>query len=142
LLVEPPVLMATLQQGLKNRATFITQKFLDLSEVAALNEKVIVNCTGYGAGKLFQDSLMKPLKGQLVFLEPPQLNLKYLFSGVMNCYVFPRSDAVIVGGSQQAVDNDCPDPGICKQIVDFARNVFDGAAVVEAELPEWVIGNK
>jgi len=26
--------------------------------------------------------------------------------------------------------------------VDFARNVFDGRAVVAAELPEWVIGNK
>ena len=142
LLVEPPVLMATLQQGLTNRATFITQNFLDLSEVAALSENVIVNCTGYGAGKLFNDNLMKPLKGQLVFLEPPQLNLKYLFSGAMNCYVFPRSDAVIVGGSQQAIDDTTPCPAICNQIVDFARNLFDGAAVVAADLPDWVIGNK
>jgi D-amino-acid oxidase len=142
LLVEPPILMARLQQDLTSRATFVTQKFVRLSEVATLREKVIVNCTGYGAGKLFQDNLMKPLKGQLVFLKPPQPNLKYLFSGTLNCYVFPRSDAVIVGGSQQPVDDDTPDPAICKQIVDFAKNVFDGREVVAAELPEWAIGNK
>jgi len=141
LLVEPPTLMARLQQDLSRRATFVTRKFLHVSEVAALSEKVIVNCTGYGAGQLFQDHLMKPLKGQLVFLKP-QRNLKYLFSGATNCYVFPRSDAVIVGGSQQPVDDEKPNPCICKQIVDFARNVFDGRAVVAAELPEWVIGNK
>jgi hypothetical protein len=45
---------------------------------------------------------------------------------------------VIVGGSQQPVDDEKPCPGI----VDFARNVFAGRAVVAAELPEWVIGNK
>jgi glycine/D-amino acid oxidase-like deaminating enzyme len=141
LLVEPPILMTKLQQDLKTRVTFVRRKFLHLSELTGLREKVIVNCTGFGAGDLFQDIRMKPLKGQLVFLKP-QPNLKYLFSGTGNCYVFPRSDAVIVGGSQQPVDNDTPDPGICKHIVDFAKNVFDGKHVIAAELPEWVIGNK
>jgi D-amino-acid oxidase len=142
LLVEPPTLMARLQQDLQGRATFKTRKFRHLSEVAALQEKVIVNCTGFGAGALFHDTLMKPLKGQLVFLKPPQPNLGYLFSGAGNCYVFPRTDAVVVGGSQQVTADDTPEPGICRQIVDFARNVFDGRDIVAAELPEWAIGNK
>jgi glycine/D-amino acid oxidase-like deaminating enzyme len=139
LLVEPPILMTRLQRDLATRTT--SRKFLHLSELAALRERVIVNCTGFGAGALFQDNLMKPLKGQLVFLKP-QPNLKYLFSGTGNCYVFPRSDAMIVGGSQQPIDNDTPDLSICKHIVDFAKNVFDGRAIVAAELPEWAIGNK
>jgi D-amino-acid oxidase len=141
LLVEPPILMARLQQDLEAHITFIKRKFLHLSELADLKEKVIVNCTGFGAGALFQDCRMKPLKGQLVFLKP-QPNLKYLFSGTGNCYVFPRTDTVVVGGSQEPVNDNTPDPSICKHIVDFAKQVFDGRAVVAAELPEWAIGNK
>jgi glycine/D-amino acid oxidase-like deaminating enzyme len=142
LLVEPPILMRRLQHDLAARVTFIMKKFQHVNDVATLSEKVIVNCTGYGAGKLFQDNLMKPLKGQVVFLMPPQQNLKYLFSGTGNCYVFPRSDTVIVGGSQKAVDDDTPDPRVCKDIIDFAKNVFDGTEIVAAELPDWAIGNK
>jgi hypothetical protein len=61
------LLLARIQQDLATRVTFVTRKFLDLTELAALKEKVIVNCTGFGSGALFQDSLMKPLKGETRF---------------------------------------------------------------------------
>jgi D-amino-acid oxidase len=76
LLVEPPTLMAKLQQGLANRATFITRKFLHLSEVAALSEKVIVNCTGYGAGKLFNDNPQGTARFSRAGAAEPQIPLQ------------------------------------------------------------------
>jgi D-amino-acid oxidase len=64
---------------------------------------------------------MVPIKGQLVFLKP-QHNLNYLFSG--GGYVFPRNDAVVVGGSQDYVDDAKPDPVECKDTVAHVKAVF------------------
>jgi glycine/D-amino acid oxidase-like deaminating enzyme len=136
LLVEPPLLMTKLQSDLENRVTFVQRKFSDLRDILALEEKLIVNCTGLGAGKLFNDRLVHPLKGQLVFLKP-QTNLKYLFSG-SHCYVFPRADAVVVGGSQQSTDDDTPDLGLCKKILQNAKNVFAGNVSIEA-FEDWML---
>jgi hypothetical protein len=36
----------------------------------ALAEPVVVNCAGLGAGALFGDSEIEPVRGQLVFLQP------------------------------------------------------------------------
>jgi glycine/D-amino acid oxidase-like deaminating enzyme len=140
LLVEPPILMSRLQADLESRITFVKRKFSTINEVLSLKEKVIVNCTGVGAGRLFNDPLVKPLKGQLVFLKPKP-NLNYLFSG-SHSYVFPRTDAVVVGGSQEWIDNNIPDPAQCKRIVAHAKDVFDGKTFLAADLEDWMIRNK
>ena len=128
--------MARLQADLESRVTFVTHKFTDITDVLALNENLIVNCTALGAGALFSDPLVRPLKGQLVFLKT-QPNLNYLFSG-SHCYVFPRADAVVVGGSQQPLEDDTPDPALCKKILEHAKNVFGGKAFIEA-IEDWMI---
>ena len=139
LLVEPPILLARLQQDLQARATFVTRKFMKASELAALPENVIINCTGLGSKALFADTLMAPLKGQLVFLKA-QPGLDYLYSG--DGYVFPRSDAVIVGGSQEPINNDTPDPVKCRRMVAHAKAVFEGQALLREVLPKWLLQGK
>ena len=46
------------------------RKFDTPRDVAALDEHVIVNCTGLGAKALFGDPELMPLKGQLIVLVP------------------------------------------------------------------------
>ena len=79
---------------------FIQKEFLHIAEVTALEENLIVNCTGLGARDIWQDSLVKPVKGQLVIL-PPQPRLQYLYSGLG--YLFPRQDGVVVGGRKKRI---------------------------------------
>jgi D-amino-acid oxidase len=142
LLVEPPILMSKMQRDLEAAGVvFIKRKFQSATELANLKEATIVNCTGLGGGKLFdEEHMMDPIKGQLVFLKP-QPNLKYLFSG--KGYVFPRADAVIVGGSHDhGVDDDKPDPTTCKNMVEIMKGIFDGTPSIAEDAPAWLVQGK
>lgn len=141
LLAEPPILMPKLQADLAAAGiVFVKRKFHSPSEFAALKESVIVNCTGLGARDLFDDRLMAPITGQLVFLKA-QRNLDYVYSG--HGYIFPRSDAVVVGGTTECnVDNDIPVPTVCKNMVTHVRELFEGRSFLAAEVPEWLIRGK
>jgi len=126
LLVEPPVLMRRLQSDLAAAGVRCVRKtFKAVSDLGDLKESVIVNCTGLGSRDLFNDDLMVPIKGQLVFLRP-QTNLNYLFSG--DGHVFPRTDAVVIGGSEERGASDStPDPVVCKTMVMRIKQLFDGS---------------
>jgi D-amino-acid oxidase len=125
LLVEPPILMSKLQSDLAAAGVRCVRKtFKAVSDLGDLKESVIVNCTGLGSRDLFNDDLMVPIKGQLVFLRP-QTNLNYLFSG--DGHVFPRTDAVVIGGSEERGASDStPDAVMCKKMVMRIKQLFDG----------------
>ncbi len=79
---RPPIFLAKPQSDLAARGVQSVQKeFARAANVLALNENIIINCTGLGAGTIWQDRLVYPVKGQLVHL-PPQPNLQYLYSGL------------------------------------------------------------
>jgi D-amino-acid oxidase len=83
----------------KHGATIEVRKFPDLSSVQSLDAPLIVNCTGLGAKALFGDPELVPVKGQLTVLKPqPEVAYAYL-DGVLDFYMFSRSDGVILGGS-------------------------------------------
>jgi len=145
LLIEPPIFLARLHKDLVTAGTqFLQKEFFHVGELAALQENIIVNCTGLGARDIWQDRLVQPVKGQLVIL-PPQPELQYLYSG--HGYLFPRQDGVVVGGSEEThFSDDEPDIQMCKTILARVRRVFEGsvpALTGEAEaVPDWFIRNK
>ena len=146
LLVEPPILLAKLQGDLAAAGvTFQPSVFASANDVlGSLQETVIVNCLGLGAGKVWGDPLVKPIKGQLVLL-PPQPALKYLFSG--HGYLFPRGDSVVVGGTEEtSFADDKPDLAMCKALLGHVRDFFDGRThllgAAPTDLPPWFIRNK
>jgi len=61
-------------------------------------------------------------KAKLALL-PPQPDLTYLYS--QNGYMFPRSDAVAIGGSFEE-DDSTPgaDPACCRLLVDYLKGQF------------------
>jgi D-amino-acid oxidase len=144
LLIEPPIFLARLQKDLLTAGVqFIQKEFSRATEVIALDENIIVDCTGLGARDIWQDSLVHPVKGQLVLL-PPQPQLQYLYSG--HGYLFPRQDSVVVGGSEEtSFSDDKPDIEMCKTILARVRSVFSGSAHAltgETQPPDWFIRNK
>lgn len=71
--------------------------FADPSEIAALPERLVFNCTGLGARALFGDEELEPVRGQLAILIPqPEVDYAYT---VRQGYMFPRPDGIVLGGT-------------------------------------------
>ena len=82
-----------------------------------------MNCTGLGARQICNDPRVYPVKGQLVML-PAQPQLQYLFCSPG--YLFPRQDAVVVGGSEEKhFADDKPDLSRCRLILANVRRAFE-----------------
>lgn len=90
-----------------------TRVFHAPSELAALPQPVIVNCTGYGARVLFGDETVVPVRGQISWLTPqPEVTYGIYYGGVS---VVPRADGIVIqaaGGGDMVgygIDNETPD---------------------------------
>jgi len=122
-LIEPPVyLPALLRDVLVSGATIAARTFRGPDDLAELREPAIVDCLGLGAGEVFSDAAVEPVRGQLVHLFPE--DLPYLLSH-RGGYVFPRRDAVILGGTfEHGVSDPTPDPAACHAILERHRRFF------------------
>jgi hypothetical protein len=139
LLIQPPILMPKLFNDLTNGGVQFVIGKLTRSDLAQLPQPIIVNCTGLGARELVSDTKMRALQGQIVHL-PAQRNLNYLFSG--DGYVFPRDDCVVVGGTEDWIDNDTVNDTTCIKIVKHAKDLFDGNLFRFLTRSSWLIRGK
>jgi glycine/D-amino acid oxidase-like deaminating enzyme len=89
--------------------TIVVRKFDSAAQIAALPERLVVNCTGLGAKALFGDPDLVPLKGQLTVLVP-QPEIQYSTSGGstirsaepgLGIHMMPRADGIILGGTSE-----------------------------------------
>jgi len=83
------------------------RKFDTPRDLMALEESLIVNCTGLGAKALFGDPDLVPLKGQLVVLIP-QEDVNYATNGGVRgsqpgvfVHMMSRHDGIILGGTSE-----------------------------------------
>lgn len=73
--------------------TFVMQ---DRRDFAAINERTIINCTGYGARALLDDDSIIPVRGQTAKLIPqPELDYGFYY-GSRRVSVYPRRDGLLV----------------------------------------------
>jgi len=68
--------------------------FHDPQELADLPERIVINCTGYGARALWRDETIVPVRGQLAHLIP-QAGFDYALD-YRDVNVIPRSDGIVV----------------------------------------------
>jgi D-amino-acid oxidase len=127
LLIEPPIFLSRLEADLRTRNVgFVSRTFASSSEILnTLSETIIVNCTGLGSKTLWRDKAMVPIRGQLALL-PPQPDLAYLYG--QSGYLFPRADAVVIGGTfEEGVNNETPDKSVCQDLVNHIASKFGKA---------------
>jgi glycine/D-amino acid oxidase-like deaminating enzyme len=83
------------------------REFHSPSEIAALPEKVVINCPGYGGRALWKDETIVPVRGQIGWLVPQaEVNYGLYYKEVS---VVPRRDGIVVqaleGGDMKGYDN-------------------------------------
>jgi D-amino-acid oxidase len=84
------------------------REFRDPLEMAGLSEKVVINCTGFGARALWRDDTVVPVRGQITYLIPqPEFRYALAYDDVN---VVPRSDGIVVqsvsGGDMRGYNDD------------------------------------
>lgn len=83
------------------------------ADLAALKQKVVINCTGYGARALWKDETVTPVRGQIAWLVP-QPEVTYGF-GYKDVSVLSRPDGIVVQNTGPSEtwgyndDNETPD---------------------------------
>ncbi len=78
----------------------VIREFGEASALRELPHPLVINCTGLGAGALFGDKEILPIKGQLTVLAP-QPDVDYLTTGPGDLYMMPRRDGIILGGTHE-----------------------------------------
>jgi len=126
LFIEPATYLRALMRDVRLAAgRIVVRAFASPSEVSALPEPVVVNCTGLGARDLFGDAELVPIKGQLTVLLP-QPEVDYAVA-TRDLYMFPRSDGILLGGThERGVWTLEPDLEAEKRILAGQRAIFDG----------------
>ena len=97
------------------------------SDLSLLNEKVVINCPGYGARALWKDETVTPVRGQIAWLIPqPEVNYGVIYKDVS---MLSRRDGIVV----QAIDGgDTKGYGDLNETIDRAE--ADHAVATIAEL--------
>ncbi len=126
MMISPGTYLATLLQDVQIAGGEVAiRNFENASEIFQLPEQVIFNCTGLGAGELFADPELIPIKGQLSFLMPQQ-DVNYNLIGG-DLYMFPRSDGIALGGTYAKNQWDTAVDIVARdRIVAAHQRLFDG----------------
>ena len=125
--VEPAIYLAAVLQDFRVAGGHVVvREFADRRAIGELDEPLVVNCTGLGAGTLFEDPDVMPIKGQLTVLVPqPEVDYITIGPGPGTLYMMPRQDGVILGGTQGRGDASLTvDEGDAGRILDGHRRLF------------------
>lgn len=106
------------------RALGATFQRRDVQDLSGLYERyeVIVNCTGVWAGELAGDASVEPIRGQVLRVKlPPDMDRSIISfdQGDTKCYIVPRSEDCILGGTAEHGSWDTvPDEEVAQEILE------------------------
>lgn len=118
------------EEFLLNGGRIETREFHAPAEIAALSEKVAINCTGFGARALWKDDSLIPIRGQIAWLSPQkEVDYGVYYRGVT---VLSRPDGIVVqnwGGemSGYGVEDETPDRAEAEATIALVAPLFAAA---------------
>ena len=125
LLIQTPRFLHQLASDIEERGgAFREYEFHHLNQILELPETLFINCLGLGAGRVVKDNAVRPIRGQLVLLEPASESFIIDHSAG---YVISRPDMLVLGGTfEEGVEDSEPDPEMCRTILSENRRVLLG----------------
>lgn len=124
MMIETPLYLRRMEADVRLAgAEIVVREFSDVAQVRALPERTIFNCTGLGAGALFGDTEIMPVRGQLVILLPqPEVDYNLI---AREGYMFGRRDGIVLGGTFDRGEWSLePDPAAIARILEGHRGIF------------------
>ena len=93
---------------LMKKVTELGAKFVqkNIDSFTSFGKSIVINCTGIGSKDLAKDSLVHPIRGQIVMGKPitgVKVDKIYIDEEAHNnlSYIVPRSDGVLMGGTAE-----------------------------------------
>jgi D-amino-acid oxidase len=124
MMIETPLYLRRMEADVRQAdAEIVVRRFEDVAQIRALPERTIFNCTGLGAGALFGDSELVPVRGQLAILLPqPEVDYNVI---AREGYMFGRRDGIVLGGTFERGEWSLEhDPADIAQIMEGHRSIF------------------
>lgn len=124
MMIETPLYLRRMEADVRLAgAEIVVRRFDDAAQVRALPERTIFNCTGLGAGALFGDAEIMPVRGQLVILLPqPEIDYNTIAN---EGYMFGRRDGIVLGGTYDRGEWSLePDPEAIAGIMRGHKSIF------------------
>jgi glycine/D-amino acid oxidase-like deaminating enzyme len=125
MMIETPLYLRRMELDVRQAGGDIAvREFGDIAQVQALPERIVFNCTGLGAGRLFGDAEIMPVRGQLAILLPqPEVGYNTI---AREGYMFARRDGIVLGGTfERGVWSPEPDPVTIAGIIAGHKSIFD-----------------
>lgn len=102
---EVPVHTQWLLCGLRERGVIFVQREISSLDEPLAAADIVVNCTGLGARELCGDAELQAVRGQVLRLKGANMPHAWIDdTGDGPCYVIPRGDGLVVGGTAQMGD--------------------------------------
>lgn len=119
--IEMPIYLSWLQAQVVERGGTVTR--LNLSALPAGGD-LVVNCSALGSRLLASDRTVEPVAGQVVYVEQFGLDQWWLDDGAQPTYVVPRSQDVVIGGTNAPGEwSRTPSPVLGAQILERATRL-------------------
>ncbi|WP_259407565.1 FAD-dependent oxidoreductase [Streptomyces akebiae] len=135
-LIDMPVHLRWLRERFVEAGGAVEER--TVTDLAAVDAPVVVNCTGLGARELVPDPSVRPVRGQLVVVENPGVTTWLTsvdHSGAESTYFMPQPCGLILGGTaEEDAWSLTPDPVIAEEIVRrcaAVRPEIAGARIIE-----------
>ena len=126
-----PFLQWQLQTFKDNGGVVIQRKLENLQEIDGFYD-VIVNCTGLGSRKLFNDDHLFAVKGQHVIVKAPWIKHALSHEVESLVYIIPRRDVVVLGGVVEIGNwSEHVDPVVSRQIMERCCKFIPGLSKAE-----------
>jgi D-amino-acid oxidase len=117
--VEMPTYLSWLTSRVSDMGGTVTR--LNLAALPS-GPDVVVNCAGIGSRLLASDPTVEPVRGQVVYVSQVGLEEWLLDSSAALTYVVPRSDDIVLGGTDEEGDwSRTPSPETAEAILARAR---------------------
>ncbi|MGW0204852.1 FAD-dependent oxidoreductase [Streptomyces sp. NPDC003233] len=138
--IDMPVHLAWLRERLAKAGGVVEAR--EVTDLAAVPARVVVNCTGLGARSLVPDPAVRPVRGQLVVVENPGITTWFTsvgHSSAASTYVIPQPGGLLLGGTAEEDDWSLdPDPATAAAIV--ARCAAAHPAIAPARVLDHRVG--
>jgi D-amino-acid oxidase len=118
----------------------VTIDRIDVLDDVLEADRLVVNCSGVGAGELVGDATVEPIRGQVVRLRSDQVTrITMVDAGPLAyAYIMPHRGEVVVGGTRDYGEWDrTPDGAVTAHLLDKAaalEPVLAGAEVIDVKV--------